>query len=349
MSLSPLEKYDLMREQCRIRAQRFYEKHKVEIGIKRNEGIQKKKEIKKKKSCVVFNFKTIKNKLENTEKIKSEFTRKSHINRMKTFFEMTSCKNIEVCLINYSTIIDIIKNATYGKNNTPYKINSKKSIMESFLYCLDNLDISLDEKIREKYQDYYGTLKISSNDEIVEKKNTESVISWDEYEKRVKDKFGIDSKQYLMIMLHSICNARDDFDLYIVNDAEMVKEDTTKNYLIRDGGKYTLCMQSYKTSNGKKPIFIIVSEQLNKLITSYIKKHKIQDRLFPTVRGLNTPFVASMHKKIDVAGSIGMIRHIIVSTQMDKELTNEEKVALSKNSFHSINTQIDYRRNIERK
>ena len=349
MSLSPLEKYDLIREQCKIRAQRFYEKHKVEIGIKRNETIQKKKEIQKKKSCVIFNFETIKTKLENTEKIKSEFTRKSHINRMKTFFEMTSCKNIEVCLIDYSTIINAVKNATYGKNNTPYKINSKKSIMESFLYCLDNLDINLDEKIREKYQDYYGTLKLSSNDELIDKKNTESVIHWDEYETKIKDTFGVDSKQYLMIMLHSICNARDDFDLYIVDDPEMVKEDKTKNYLIRDDGNYTLCMQSYKTSNGKKPIFIIVPEQVNKLLNSYIKKHKIEDRLFPTTRGINTPFVAAMHKKIGVPGSIGSIRHIIVSTQMDKDLTNEEKVDLSKTSFHSINTQIDYRRNIERK
>ena len=221
--------------------------------------------------------------------------------------------------------------------------------MESFLYCLDNLDINLDPKIRENYQDYYGTLKISSNDEIVDKKNNELVIHWDEYEKRVKDKFGVDSKQYLMIMIHKICNARDDFDLYIVNDPEMVKKDTTKNYLIRDNDKYTLCMQSYKTSNGKNPIFIIVPEQVNKLLNSYIKKHKIESRLFPTARGINTNFIAAMHKKIDVTGSISTIRHIIVSTQYDKGLSNEEKVALSKNSFHSLNTQVDYRRNIERK
>ena len=116
----------------------------------------------------------------------------------------------------------------------PYKINSKKSIMESFLYCLDHLDINLDPKIREKYQDYYGTLKISSNDELIDKKNNEVVIHWDEYEKRVKDKFGVDSKQYLMIMLYSLCNARDDFDIFIVDDPEMVKRDTTKNYLIRE-------------------------------------------------------------------------------------------------------------------
>ena len=47
---SPLEKYDKMREQCRSRAQTFYEKHKVEIGIKRQALIGKKNEIKKQKS-----------------------------------------------------------------------------------------------------------------------------------------------------------------------------------------------------------------------------------------------------------------------------------------------------------
>ena len=150
-------------------------------------------------------------------------------------------------------------------------------------------------------------------------------------------------------MLYSLCNARDDFDIYIVDDPEMVKRDTTKNYLIREDNKYTLCMQSYKTSNNKDPIYITVSEKVNKLLNSYIKKHKIENRLFPTARGLNTNFIAAMHKKIDVIGSISTIRHIIVSTQYDKGMTNEEKVQLSKNSFHSLNTQIDYRRNIERK
>ena len=219
--------------------------------------------------------------------------------------------------------------------------------MESFLYCLDNLDINLDEKIREKYQDYCSTLKLSSNDELVDKKK-ESVIQWDVYEKRVKDKFGVDSKEYLMIMLHSICNALDNFDLYIRNDPHAIKDDKTKNYLICEDGKYALCMQSYKTSTDK-PVYIIVSKEVNILLDLYIKKHEIKDRLFPSKRGLNTSFVAGMHKKMDVNGAINMIRHIIVSTQINKGLTNEEKVALSKNSFHSINTQIDYKRNIEKK
>ena len=44
---TPLEKYDKMREQCRVRAARFYKKHIDKIGEKRQEVIQAKKLAKK--------------------------------------------------------------------------------------------------------------------------------------------------------------------------------------------------------------------------------------------------------------------------------------------------------------
>ena len=348
---TPLEKYEKMKEQCRIRANRFYEKNKEKIGLKREE-LRIKTKLQKKKSCVIFNFEMIKSLLENATKIESENTRKAHINRMKTFFEITSCKDINFCLLDYTTIIDSMNDATYGINDTPYKINSKKNIMESFLFCLDNLDINLDKSIREKYQDYYSGLKISSNDELEDKKinETNAVISWNDYETKVKDKFGTDSKEYLLIKLYEICNARDDFDLYITSDIESVKDDKTKNYLIREeNNNYLLCMQCYKTSKNKDLIFIKVTQELNILLDNYIKLHHLVDRLFPTKSGTNSSFISSMNKKIDVKGAINMIRHIIISTGLSSNMTPEEKVLLSKNSFHSINTQIAYKRKIENK
>ena len=348
---TPLEKYEKMKEQCRIRANRFYEKNKEKIGLKREE-LRIKTKLQKKKSCVVINFEMIKGLLENESKIESENTRKAHINRMKTFFEITSCKDINVCLLDYTIIIDSMNDATYGINDTPYKINSKKNIMESFLFCLDNLDIHLDKSIREKYQDYYSGLKISSNDELEDKKNDDSnaVISWNEYETKVKEKFGTESKEYLLIKLYEICNARDDFDLYITSDIESVKDDKTKNYLIREeNNNYLLCMQCYKTSKNKDPIFIKVTPELKILLDNYIKLHHLVDRLFPTKSGSNSSFISTMNKKIDVKGAINTIRHIIISTGLSSNMSPEEKVLLSKNSFHSINTQIAYKRKIENK
>ena len=133
------------------------------------------------------------------------------------------------------------------------------------------------------------------------------------------------------------------FRLYIIDDIESVKDDITKNYLVRENNFFTICMQHYKTSKNKQPIFIKLSTELNILLVNYIKLNKIDDRLFPTKNGINSPFISAMNKKIDVKGSINTIRHIIISSNLNSSIT-PEKVDLANNSFHSINTQIDYKR-----
>ena len=108
-------------------------------------------------------------------------------------------------------------------------------------------------------------------------------------------------------------------------------------------------MQCYKTSKNKDPIFIKVTPELKRLLDNYIKTNKIEDRLFPSKTGKNTSYIISMNKKIDVPGGINEIRHIIISTRMAGPLTVEERLQLSKDSFHSIDTQQDYRRLLSHK
>ena len=67
--------------------------------------------------------------------------------------------------------------------------------------------------------------------------------------------------------------------------------------------------------------------------------------MFPTKTGINSPFISAMNKKIDIKGSINTIRHIIISSNLNSNsITPEERVDLANNSFHSINTQADYKR-----
>ena len=234
-----------------------------------------------------------------------------------------------------------------GKDNKLYKLNTKKNVLESVLFCLDNFDIKISSELRTKYQNFYGKIKLMSNDELNDKQNNDdhSIITWKEYESKIKNRFGIQSKEYLMISLYGECNARDDFDLYIIDDIESVKDDITKNYLVRENNFFTICMQHYKTSKNKNPIFIQLSTELNILLTTYIKLNKIEYSLFPTKNGINSPFISAMNKKIDVTGSINTIRHIIISSNLNSNsITPEERVDLANNSFHSINTQIDYKR-----
>lgn len=111
----------------------------------------------------------------------------------------------------------------------------------------------------------------------------------------------------MIISLYAECNARDDFNLYIVDDIELVKDDLNKNYLIRDNDTFIICMQYYKTSKNKQQIFIKLSSELNILLVNYIKTNKIENRLFPTKNGINSPFISAMNKKINVTGSINTI------------------------------------------
>ena len=88
-----------------------------------------------------------------------------------------------------------------------------------------------------------------------------------------------------------------------------------------------------------------LSTELNILLVNYIKLNKIEDRLFKTKNGINSPFISAMNKKIGVKGSINTIRHIIISSNLNSDsITPEERVDLANNSLHSINTQIDYKR-----
>ena len=335
------DKYEKIKEQCRIRQNRFYNKNRETILVGRK--LKKTKEIDECK-CI-FSLDKILSLLDESKKITNVNTLSCHKKRLISFFSITKIENLETGLNDFDTISTLFENATYGKDDKLYKLNTKKNILESVLFCLDNFDIKISSELRTKYQNFYGKIKLMSNDELNDKQNNDdfSIITWKEYELKIKTKFGIHSKEYLLISLYGECNARDDFDLYIVDDIELVNEDLTKNYLVRKNDLFNICMQNYKTSKNKKPVFIELSTELNILLTNYIKTNKIDDRLFPTKNGINSPFISAMNKKIDVKGSINTIRHIIISSNLNSSIT-PEKVDLANNSFHSINTQIDYKR-----
>ena len=81
------------------------------------------------------------------DKIINENTRQCHKNGIITFFEITKINDMTKDLLNYKEIIDSIENSTYGKDNIQYKSNSKKNMLESFLFCLDKLDIILEKEV----------------------------------------------------------------------------------------------------------------------------------------------------------------------------------------------------------
>ena len=339
-----IQKYLKMQEQCRIRQKKYYDKHKETILQGRKVRRSKKTEV----LCEcndIFNLPTILKKLDQSENITNENTRQCHKIRMTTFFDITKISDISKDIQDYKGIIDKIDNSTYGKNSIEYKPNSKKNLLESFLFCLDKFNVTLEPSIREGYQDYYLKIKMKCNDQLEDKRTSQedSVISYKEYENKILDRFGGQSKEYLMIKIYKEVTCRDDLDLYIIRDEDEHKDDLTKNYLIDNENKYTILLQAYKTSKNKNPIKIKLSTDLDKLVNQYIIKNNIKDRLFPSKHGLNFSFINTMNKKIGIKGGINVIRHIIISSGL-LNMDLDERVKMAKNSFHSILTQRDYNR-----
>ena len=267
------DKYEKIKEQCRIRQNRFYNKNRDTILAGRK--IKKSKEIDECK-CI-FNLDKILSLLDESKKITNVNTLSCHKKRLISFFSITKIENLETDLNDFNNISTLFENARYGKDDKLYKLNTKKNILESILFCLDNFDIKISSELRTKYQNFYGKIKLMSNDELNDKQNNDdhSIITWKEYESKIKNRFGIQSKEYLIISLYGECNARDDFNLFIIDDIELVKDDITKNYLVRKDDLFTICMQHYKTIPNEKKAYKFNEEILTiKLVESIQRNEK---------------------------------------------------------------------------
>ena len=155
---------------------------------------------------------------------------------------------------------------------------------------MDNIDIQLDIDIRTKYQDYYDKLKIISIDQLNVSKTSQlnEIMHFEDYRNKILERYGKDSKEFLMIKLYETACARDDFNIYIVYDIEETKRDKTKNYLVMTNEYYVICIQNYKTSKEKESVYVKVPDDVKELINNYVNKHDITDRLFPTKSGTFT-------------------------------------------------------------
>ena len=273
------DKYEKIKLQSRLRQQRFYNKHKVILLQRRKDQRRLNKDVVMEEVIIAprekINFEFITNKINVVSE--NEITRKTHVQRMKTFYELTETDNLEESLIDHVKIIDCIEKATYGKiTKKTYKVNSKKNIMESLLFVLDKCNVYLDITIRTHYQDYYEKLKIISSDQLQMSKTNkmESVLHFEDYRNRIKDYYGTKGKQYLLVKLYESCTCRDDYGkMKIVNNMEETTLDKNSNFLVLNEVDCNICIQDYKTSKNKEAIFVSLPIETRLLIENYIKKN----------------------------------------------------------------------------
>ena len=350
--MEAMDKQSKVKEQTRLRQKNFYEKHKSSILQKRKDKRQVKKEVVIEEVIIreKIDLDKVINRIENVLQNGNEITMKTHIQRMKIVHRLTDFNDLETDLFDYGKMIDCIEIGTYGKLNKVYKNNSKKNLMETLLYCLDNIDIQINIDIRTQYQDYYDKLKIISNDQLNVSKTSQlnAIMHFEDYRNKILERYGKDSKEFLLVKLYETACCRDDFNLFIINDLEETKRDKTKNYLIMTNEYYVICIQNYKTSKEKEAVYIKIPDDVKELINNYVNKHDITDRLFPNSKsGLNSQFISKMNRKIGIIGGINWIRHCVISSEIGNlDITPEERLALAKKCFHSPITSLSYVRSL---
>jgi hypothetical protein len=276
----------------------------------------------------------------------NENTKKKYKQDLQRLMTLTNCNNnIIKCFREHKKIIEIINTAT-KPNEEPYSINTKKSLFQMILYLIDKLHLPITKTIKEHYKKQFEIYKISSSDETAEKQANTTIISFDDYLKKVKDEFGVKSKEYALSSLYKEVTLRDDFILKIVTSIKET-QDKKENYIIvPKRGNLNVIVNNYKTSQKYGEINVKLSTTLSKLIGNFIKVEKLKNNDYLFGNKNLTQFVSKMNKKINVSGSISLFRQMAVSDLLKTNPSPEERVALSNSMKHSPIVQLKYLRKI---
>jgi hypothetical protein len=279
-----------------------------------------------------------------TKTITRPNTVKKYICDFKRIFKLSGISSFTGSLDEYI----MIKNSI---DESKYSLSTKKGSFQAILVFITNSRIVIDKKTLANYDKCHKIYIIKCEDQNTKKKtdNAEMVIPFTEYNKRVLDAFGKDSKEYLISSLYNEITARDDFGGLIIKRISPF-DNGVENFICINKQKNNcfIVLNTYKTSNLYGKIVRTFSSELCSLIVSYIERNHLADYLFPEeVESGLSKYVTDMNKKICIDQGINYIRHAKVSEFLQKpDLTPEMRLQFSTDCMHSESMQQRYRRGV---
>ena len=272
--------------------------------------------------------------------IKTDGTLKKYEGDLKRLINITNCDDISVCLKKHKQIIKEV-NDSKMKNGQPYSNNTIKSIYQSILFIIDTLNIKVDKK---PYEQEYNIRILQSNDDNAEKKENEEVFPFKVYLEKVKEKFGEDSKMYLIASMYDELTVRDNFQLKIVNNMKDMKDDKMNYLLVPRTGNLKIVINTYKTESKYGVINHTFTKQISTMIKKYMTTNDIKtgDYLFGD-KPL-TQFVSSNNPKIGIQAGINLFRQMKISDEEQTIKSPAERLALADKMRHSPVSQLWYLR-----
>jgi hypothetical protein len=319
--MNPEEKINKIKEQNRARAKRYYLKNK-DVILERQKNTKK---------------------LFIPEPITNEPTARTiafYNDTLKTLYKI-----LETDKPNFNKYNDIIKKINNASHNEKlYSINSKKNFYQLILKMIYTNQIKVNVKSFNKYKYNYELLNIISKDKTKIKQNEETVLTFDEYLPLIKNEFGEDSKEYLIVKLYSFYGFRDDLILTIT---DKIEEDTTKNFIIisPDDLECIIILNEYKTKKRYGQDVIKLSDEICHLIQTYKINNNLNNNDLLFNNKSLSGYIKKFNNKINLNITINKLRQMKVSEKLNQSTTPEERLELSKTMKHSPETSNHYKRN----
>jgi len=268
----------------------------------------------------------------------------------KALFHVSKCNNLKLCFKHPKKMIKQIEDGEKMRGGGKYSINSKKGIYQTIVYLIDKFNIPISVADKKKFQNAFDSYKIKSTEQTEERASSEeyAVMPIKKYMEKVKEKFGTDSKEFLVVSLYNDLTVRDDYSPMTIVTSKQEINNTTENYLIVPKTRLNcvLFIQSYKTDKKYGTIEHKTSAGLNKLLREYIQTKELSDGdyLFNSKNGLSD-FVSKMNKTLGITngGGINYIRESKISQELNsKAYSTEKRVELARSMKHSPVAQLKY-------
>ena len=277
-------------------------------------------------------------------------TLSTYISSIRRIFSRTGCKSLRECLQNVPLMLK--KLTKLEKNNFVRTQKNTMQVLTIFMTRYGLLDVFQDKATGIAVQDTIlrGFANLNYESHEISLKDMEKVVpSFKVYLDKCKTKFKVGSKQYLLSYCYSLFTPRDDFARMRVIKT-LGEDDDEHNFILIDQNKVVFILNQYKThSKYNKIIFEVNNKTLDKLLGSYMEKHKLGygDYLFGGAEHLS-PFIVGMHKDLGYTGvHKNMFRHMRVEDSFKgQHKTAEERIQLANDMQHSAMTSKLYRRNM---
>lgn len=362
---------DKVKEQSRLRSQRYYEKNKLIIAERRKAKRRQIKEIltnhepeivprreesvepiKKKLKIKITANQTLTLPLciqffENNmtyssgDKLLAKSTVEKYKKNIKQFFNLTGKNDLRPYLDNPQTVYDTI-------NNSKLSIASKTDICVAILKLLNNNIVPNYSKAKYDLIDGYFRIFKGESDAIRKTKITDEKQAVDRLpvlEKLIKDKYGVNSKENIIMGLYREVPKRDDFYLKIV---ETNPKTPTENYLVvPKKGAVSVIVNIHKTGEQYKAETEKLSASLSGEIRAYMQGNKLKTGDFLFTNKKLGPFIKTMFGKVgkpEINGPTALRHSKVASTLSNKDITIQEATALAKTMKHSVKMQKGYNR-----